>query len=63
VKLDHTIDSQAEDEIDPGPRDTMRDADGSAKIALIRDGFVANWCHGERPPFLGAQWEPERKRR
>src|SRR5213594_2218059 len=45
VKLDRAIDSQAEDEIDHGPRDTMRDADGSAKIALIGiDRSLAGWA-------------------
>jgi len=45
VKLDRAIESRAEDEIDPEPRETMRDADGSAKIALIGiDRSLAAWA-------------------
>ena len=45
VKLHRAIGSQAEEETDPELRDMLRDADGSAKVALIGiDRSLAAWA-------------------
>jgi len=51
VKLERAIGSQAEEETDPELSDRLRDADGSAKIALVGiDRSLAAWA-ALRPHF------------